>query len=76
MSASSSSFEGEKYTDVVDKLKELGFTNITTQVSSESPGFFDKCDTVEHILAGGKTEFSAEDYFNKDTPIIIYYYSK
>ena len=76
MPAPSSSFKGKKYTDVVDQLKSLGFTNVTTQVASESPGLFDKNDTVEHILVGGKTEFTAEDYFNKDTPIIVYYYSK
>ena len=76
MPAASSSFKGKKYADVVDQLKGLGFTNVSTQVASEAPGLFDKKDTVEHILIGGKTEFTTEDYFNKDTPIIIYYYSK
>lgn len=76
MPSAASSFKGEKYVDVVDELTGLGFTNITTQVASVSPGWFDKKDTVEHILVGGKTDFSTEDYFNKDVPIIIYYYSK
>lgn len=76
MPVSSSKFNGKRYSDVVDQLEGLGFTNISTQIASESPGLFDKNDSVEHILVGGKTEFTAEDYFNKDIPIIIYYYSK
>lgn len=76
MPASSDSFEGKKYTEVVDQLKALGFTNITTQVAYKPATFFHKDGTVEHILIGGKTDFSTEDFFKKDTPIIIYYYSK
>ena len=76
MPASSDSFKGKKLMDVVDQLKGIGFTNITTQIASESPGLFDKQDTVEHILVGGRTAFTAEDYFNINTPIIIYFYSK
>lgn len=77
MPASSDSFEGKKYTEIVDQLKALGFTNITTQVAYEPATFlFRKDGTVEHVLIGGKTDFSSEDFFKKDTPIIIYYYSK
>ena len=77
MPASSDSFEGKKYTEVVDQLKALGFTNITTQVAYEPAAFFSRKDgTVEHILIGGKTNFTTEDFFKKVTPIIIYYYSK
>jgi len=76
MPASSDSFDEKKYTEVVDQLKALGFTKITTQVSYEPATFFHKDGTVEHILIGGKTEFTTEDFFKKDTPIIIYYYSK
>ena len=76
MPTDSSAFEGKAYTDVVDQLKGLGFTNITVQASAEKPGLFKKKDTVEHILIGGKTSFDTEDYFKKDTPIIIYYYKK
>ena len=77
MPASSDSFEGKKYTEVVDQLKALGFTYITTQVAYEPAAFFFRKDgTVEHILIGGKTDFTTEDFFKKVTPIIIYYYSK
>lgn len=76
MPAKSSSFKGKNYEEVMDQFKVLGFTNITAQVASESPGFFDRNDTIEHILIGGRTEFTTEDYFAKDTPIILYYYQK
>lgn len=76
MPTSSDSFDRKKYTEVVDQFKALGFTNITTQVAYEPANFFHKDGTVEHILIGGKTDFTTEDFFRKDTPIIIYYYSK
>ena len=76
MSSSSSSLKGRNYNEVVDLLRNIGFTNITTQIATNSPGLFDKNNTVEHILIGGETDFSINDYFNKETPIIIYYYSK
>lgn len=76
MPLSSEDFKGKKYQDVIDELKAAGFTNIKTQVSAEKPGIFVRSDTVEHILVGGKTSFTNEDYFNKDAPIIVYYYSR
>lgn len=74
--ASSDSFEGRGYNEVVDQLMDAGFTNISTQESTEKASLFKKKGTVEHILIGGKTEFTNEDYFDKDTPIIIYYYAE
>ena len=76
MPSSSDSFNGKNYQDVVEQFESLGFTNINTQIASVKPGLFDKNDTVEHILIAGKTKFTAEDYFNKDSSITIYYYSK
>lgn len=76
MPTSSDSFDKKKYTEVVDQLKALGFTNITIQVAYEPATFFHKDGTVEHILIEGKTDFTTEDFFKKDAPIIIYYYSK
>ena len=72
----SSFFKGKYYEDVVDQLSALGFTSISTQIASKAPGLFHRTGTIEHILIGGKTEFSTEEYFDKNTPIIIYYYSK
>ncbi len=76
MPADSTFFTGKQYADVVDQLSALGFTNISTQVASKSPGLFHRKGAVEHLLVGGRTEFAAEECFDKNTPIIIYYYSK
>ncbi len=76
ISSSLSSFIGKNYNDVVDQFKAMGFINVTAQPSTETPGFFKKNESVEHILIGGKTEFSSDDYFKNDTPIIVYYYVK
>ena len=74
MPAASENYEGQNYSDIVEQFKQLGFTNITTQSSAVEKGFFDKKNTVEHILIGGKTSFKSGDYFNKDTSITIYFY--
>lgn len=77
MPASSESFSGKKYTDVVDQLSATGFTNISSQPAVEKAGFIrNRESSVEHIIVGGKTEFEPDSYFRKDTPIIIYYYAK
>ena len=76
MPASSKKYMGKKYTYVVEQFESLGFTNITTQIALDKPGIFDKNNTVEHILIGGETKFTARDYFNKDVAITVYYYSK
>lgn len=68
--------KGRNYLEVLEELKALGFTSVTAQPSSVKPGLFDKNNSIEHIIVGGKTNFTAEDYFLKDTAIIIYYYSK
>jgi len=74
--SSSSSFIGKNYNDIIDQFKAMGFTDVTAQPSTETPGLFKKKESVEHILIGGKTEFSSDDYFKNDTPIIVYYYVK
>ena len=73
---SSEDVKGKDYQEVIEQFKSLGFTNVTSQASPQKPGIFDKNGSVEHVLVGGKSSFTVEDYFAKDTPIIIYYYSK
>ena len=73
---SSKDLLGQNYEEVKKHLSTLGFTNVETQKSPKSAGFFDKNNSVEHILIDGVTSFTAEDYFDKDIEIIIYYYVK
>ena len=75
MPASSAAFKGKNYNDVVKQLRENGFTSIVTQASPKKSGILNKKDTVEHILVGGTTDFTEKSYFDKDTPIIVYYYN-
>ena len=76
MPSDSKYFEGKNAADIEDQFKALGFTNISLQSASEKANFFNKVGTIEHILIGGKTKFNTEDYFDKDTSIIIYYYAE
>lgn len=73
---SSDDLKGKDYQEVMEQFKSIGFTNVTSQVSPQKAGLFDKNGTVEHVLVGGKADFTVEDYFARDTLIIIYYYSK
>lgn len=76
VSADYKSFQGRNLEEVKTEFEKMGFTNISAQPASKKAGWLDKSGSVEHILIGGKSEFTEEDYFNKDTPIIIYYYEK
>lgn len=45
----------------------------------EIPGggtIFNKKNAVDHIIFGDKTEFTTDDYINKNDPITIYYFEK
>lgn len=76
MSAYLSLLNGKNCEVVRPLFSNLGFTNITFQQASASHGLFDEENTVDHILKGGKKVFTADNYFDKDSPIIIYYYKK
>jgi len=71
---SSKDFEKLTIEEAKELLQGVGFTNIETQKVSGNAGFFKKANLVEHILIGGKSEFTVEDVFPSDARIIIYYY--
>ena len=73
--ASSDNLVGKNYNEIVDYLSSAGFTFISTQKSLEKASESQPENTVERVLIGGKTTFTTEDYFDKDIPVIIYYYS-
>ena len=62
---SSEKLIGKKYSDVAEKFRQAGFTNVTTKETSKEKGIFNWKDTVEHITISGKENFSAEDTFEK-----------
>ena len=76
VSADYKSFQGRSLNEVKTEFEKMGFTNISAQPASKKAGWLDKSESVEHILIDGKSEFTEEDYFSKNTPIIIYYYEK
>lgn len=53
-----------------------GFINVNLIEIEGRSGLFKKKHTVDHIIFGNKTNFTTEDYINKNDPINIYYYSK
>ncbi|MBR4361783.1 MAG: hypothetical protein IKP42_03450 [Ruminococcus sp.] len=73
---SSDNLEGEKYTKVKEMFTSAGFTNVLVKKSSEKKGLFDWKNTVEHITISGKSKFEADETFDKESQVIIYYYSK
>ena len=57
-------------------FKNAGFTNIKLVEISGGGSIFNRKNAVDHILFGDKTEFTTDDYINKNDPIIIYYFEK
>ena len=53
---------------------DAGFTNIEMKMVSGHAGWPWQKNLVDHINFGGKTEFTIEDYCNKDSKITIYYH--
>ncbi|MBE6877306.1 MAG: hypothetical protein E7496_11420 [Ruminococcus sp.] len=72
----SDKLKGKKYSKVVEQFESAGFTNIIAKVASKKAGLFDWNETVEHITISGKSSFTKEETFDKDSAVVIYYYSK
>lgn len=73
---SSDSLESLSGEEAKSVLEKAGFTNIEMQEVKGSSGLFGKDNQVEHIVIGGKSEFSNEYLIKKDSRIIIYYYEE
>ena len=74
MPTSSSSIKGKNAEEIADLLRSHGFTNVSTHESIEKSNLFHGANTIEHVVADGKTDFSEKDRFHKDSVIILYYY--
>ncbi|MCR5600087.1 MAG: hypothetical protein K6G33_05035 [Ruminococcus sp.] len=65
---------GKNYSKVVKQFESAGFTNVIAKVSTKKSGLLDWDNTVEHITISGKSSFTKEDTFAKDSTVVIYYY--
>ncbi|ANU26282.1 DUF4839 domain-containing protein [Planococcus versutus] len=76
VSNSSDDIVGENYESVISELEEIGFTNIETKILDDLiTGWLTKDGEIEKVDIDGKTEFSAQDDFQKDSKIVITYHT-
>ncbi len=65
-------YEGEQYLDVIDMLKDKGFTNISKQRADDLKiGLLAKPGAVKSVSINGNSDFSATDKFMFDAPVVI-----
>lgn len=64
--------EGMNYTDVVEKLKEKGFSNITLKRANDiTLGWINKEGEIKKITIDGNKDFEESDKFRYDAEIVI-----
>lgn len=71
---SSKDFKNKTGEEAYSIFSRAGFKNVKRIYVNGSAGWFKKKNLVEHINFGGKTEFTTDDYINKNDRIDIYYY--
>lgn len=73
---SSSEYEGDNYQQVLNELKNAGFTNVQT---AENPdlvvGWITKDGEVERVSINGDYDFEEGDIFPKDAKVLISYHT-
>ena len=67
-------FIHEHFENVTEQLRILGFKNIVTK--AEKKGLLAIEGAVKDISIAGNSEFTADDVFDLNAKIIIWYYSK
>lgn len=73
---SASYFEKKNYKTVVDRFKNAGFTNITTEKDEDLiTGWITKDGSVESVAIGGVDDFESGDAFGKDTEVVVRYHT-
>lgn len=76
MPKAASEFEGQPYEDVVATLLSAGFTNVEAlPLADLITGWLSEEFSVDEVDAAGKTNFTADDYFDADTKITVSYHS-
>ena len=73
--ASSTSYTGRGYTDVMNELYAAGFKNIETRaVSDLKMGIFNNVTEIASIEINGVGIFEMGDVFPKDSVVLIKYH--
>ena len=68
-----SKYTGENYQTVINKLTDIGFTNISEAVQDPDPSFYYKAGDCTRISINGVEDFKKGDKFPADSVIRIYY---
>ncbi len=71
---SSSEYESKNYKNVVDSLKNAGFSNIQTSVVYDIYFGITEVESVASVSINGKDKFSKGDIFPKEALIIVTYH--
>lgn len=76
VTASSDSFPGKNYHDVVQSFTDAGFTNVTTRpIEDLIFGFLIKDGAVDQVYINGQFEFQQGDKFSRDAAVVITYHT-
>lgn len=68
--------KGKDYQEVFSVLKEMGFTNITqSPLCDLKKGWLHNEGEVKNVSIAGVTKFSANDIFDSDAEVTIFYHS-
>lgn len=69
-----SDFYGKNYQDIVNKFRDLGFTDIKVAKMYDIVFGVTKKGSVEYVTIGGSKDYKHGDIFKKDTEVIIAYH--
>ena len=68
--------KGRNYEEVLSMLQEIGFTNVTASPLGDlKKGWLYNEGEVKEVSIAGSKKFSANDIFNSDIEIIVFYHS-
>ncbi|OQX93619.1 MAG: hypothetical protein B6I17_02065 [Tenericutes bacterium 4572_104] len=72
----SSVYEGDNYSEVIDKFEERGFTNIkSVTIEDLIIGLFTKDGEVESVSVDGDINYSSSTWYLNDVEVIITYHT-
>lgn len=76
MPASAKDYESENYEDVIEKLTNLGFSNIQTEIIYDLiTGWLVSDGDVESVSIDGNTKFDKGDVVSADAKVVVTYHT-